>query len=371
MTHVKNLPDLLEGKKGFELKMLLGPDGFVDEIIHVVDKRPNFETFVRLNTMKEFGERIIKAAGLSTNIELVIVQEKLGGNGTICANALIEYGVAVTYAGTVGEPGIHHVFTSMVEKTFKTYSLGKPAFTEAVEFDDGKLILGKHSALKSLTWEKFKQELGGAAGIADIVEKQDLIGIVNWTMVPYLSEIWEGMIKEVFPLLKSKDPKPFAFFDLADPEKRTGEDIKRAIGLIGQFEQKFRAILGLNEKELYEIAEVMGVAKKPTLAETSRDLYKRLGIYCLVVHPVSSALCVINNELFETEGPLCKKPVLTTGAGDNFNAGFILGMSLGLDPLSCLSLGISTSGFYVRNAKSPTFDDAIQFAKDWGDDKYD
>ena len=371
MTHVKNLPNLLEEKKGFELKMLLGPDGFVDEIIHVVDKRPNFETFIRLNTMKEFGERIIKAAGLSTNIELVIIQEKLGGNGTICANALIEYGVGVTYAGTVGQPDIHHIFTSMVERTVKTYSLGMPAFSEAVEFDDGKLILGKHSALKSLTWEKFKEGLGGPEGIAKIADEQDLIGIVNWTMVPYLSEIWEGMINEVFPLLETKNPKPFAFFDLADPEKRTKEDIARAIGLIGQFEQKFRAILGLNEKELYEIAEVMGVDKKPTLAQTSQDLYKKLGIYCLVVHPVSSALCVINDELFETEGPLCKKPVLTTGAGDNFNAGFILGMCLGLDPLSSLILGVSTSGFYVRNAKSPTYEDAIQFAKDWGDGKYD
>ena len=371
MNHVKNLPDLLESKKGFELKMLIGIDGFVDEIIHVVDKRTDVESFIRLNTMKEFGERIINAAGLSTNIEMVTVLTKLGGNGPILTNALIEYGVGVTYVGALGSPDIHPVFAPMAKKTLKTYSLINPGLSDAVEFDDGKIMMGKHSTLKDLNWEKFRDSLGGAKNIAELIEKQDLLSTVNWTMMPYMSEIWEGMINEVFPQMQTRNVLPFAFFDLCDPEKRTKEDMVRAMKLIGQFEQKFRAILGLNESELYQIAEVMGVGKKPTLAETSRDLFKELKIYCLVVHPVSSALCVINDELYETEGPYCKKPVLTTGAGDNFNAGFILGMCLGLDPLSCLTLGVSTSGYYVRNAKSPTYDDVMQFARDWSDGKYD
>ena len=371
MTHIKNLPNLLEGKKGFELKMLIGIDGFVDEIIHVVDKRADAWNFTRLNTMKEFGERIVKAAGLSTNIEMVSVQTKLGGNGPIFANALIEYGARVSYVGALGFPDIHPVFHSMVEKTEKTYSLINPGFSDAVEFDDGKIMFGKHSSLGNLTWDKLKESLGGTQSMAGLLDKMDLLGMENWTMMPYMSQIWEGMIQEVFPLMQTKEVKPIAFFDLADPEKRTMEDIRHAMKLIGQFEQKFRAILGLNEKELYEIADVMDVGKKPTLAETSQELYKKLGIYCLVVHPVASALCVINNSLYETDGPYCEKPVLTTGAGDNFNAGFILGKCLELDPLSCLTLGVSTSGFYVRNAKSPTYDDVVLFAKDWGDGKYD
>ena len=370
MTHVKNLPDLLEGKRGFKLDMLLGIDGFVDEILHVVDKRQNVDSFTRINTMREFGERIVRAAGLSTNIEMVSVQTKLGGNGPILANALLEYGVSVTYAGAVGSPDIHPIFASMAKKSVKTYNLINPGFSDAVEFDDGKIIFGKHSTLKELTWEKFKSCFGGAKELAAILDKQDLLAMVNWTMMAYMSEIWEGMIDEVFPLLQTTE-KPIAFFDLADPEKRTKEDITRAMKLIGGFEAKFRAILGLNEKELYEIAAVLDIEKKPTLSETSQEVYKKLGIYCLVVHPVSSALCIIGGEAFETEGPYCKKPVLTTGAGDNFNSGFVLGQSLGLDPLSSLTLGVVTSGFYVRNAKSPTFDDAIRFAKDWEAGKVD
>ena len=368
MTHVKNLPDLLESKRGFKLNMFLGIDGFVDEILHVVDKRQDVDSFTRINTMKEFGERIIKAAGLSTNIEMVTVQTKLGGNGPILANALIEYGVAVTYAGAVGAPDIHPIFYTMAKKSVKTYNLINPGLSDAAEFDDGKIIFGKHTPLKELTWDKFKSSFGGAKELAAILDKQDLLALVNWTMMAFMSEIWEGMVDEVFPLLQT-EKKPLAFFDLADPEKRTKNDINRAMKLIGRFEAKFRAMLGLNEKELYEIAEVLEVEKKPTLSETSLEVYKKLGIHCLVVHPVSSALCIIDGEVFETDGPYCKKPVLTTGAGDNFNSGFVLGQSLGLDPLSSLTLGVVTSGFYVRNAKSPTFDDAIRFAQDWVEGK--
>ncbi len=61
----------------------------------------------------------------------------------------------------------------------------------------------------------------------------------------------------------------------------------------------------------------------------------------------------------------CAKPVLTTGAGDNFNAGFCLGQALGLSPLDALTLGVSTSGYYVRNAKSPSFAQVIEFVRDW------
>ena len=48
-------------------------------------------------------------------------------------------------------------------------------------------------------------------------------------------------------------PGRLFFFDLADPEKRTREDILKALSLITEFEKYFDVILGLNEKEAYEI----------------------------------------------------------------------------------------------------------------------
>ncbi|MCL1843879.1 MAG: hypothetical protein FWF79_08700 [Defluviitaleaceae bacterium] len=384
MQNAKDLAAKLKEKKGFELKMLIGLDGFVDEIVHPVDKRQDFETFTRIKTIKEFGERISKAAGLSTNIEMVTVQTKLGGNGPILSNALLEYGVKLTYAGALGLPEIHPVFRPMAEKAVQVYSLCDAGHTDACEFEDGKVLLGKHAGLGNLTWDVCKKGMGGPEGIAKMINESHLFGMENWTMMPRMSEIWQGIIDEVFPLLHNKqqqlfpqagglpqkNEKPFAFFDLADPEKRTKSDIMQAMRLIGKFEEKFRTILGLNEKEVCEIATVLGInisrSQHEDLGELVMAVYNALGIYCLVVHPVRSACCAIGGEYFFTEGPYCQKPKLTTGAGDNFNAGFCLAQTLGLDPLSSLTLGVSTSGYYVRNAKSPTFDQVINFAENWG-----
>jgi len=64
-------------------------------------------------------------------------------------------------------------------------------------------------------------------------------------------------------------------------------------------------------------------------------------------------------------GPFDPNPKLTTGAGDNFNAGFCLGQVLDLSPKESLIIGTATSGFYVRNAASPTFHELIEFLSEW------
>jgi len=356
----------LENLTGCGLNMIIGLDGFVDEIIHVVDKRQSFTDYTRINLIKDFGNRIVNAAGLSTNIEYVVQQTKLGGNGPIFSNALLEYGVNLTYIGALGLPDVHPVFKSIADKADTLYSLCDPGKTDAVEFTDGKLLMGKYTSLSLITWERFKEVVGGAGNIADLIKSCHLFGMENWTMIPRMSEVWEGLIEEVFPLIPDSDKKPIAFFDLADPEKRTSSDILHAMKLISKFGLKFRAILGLNEKELYEIAKVFDI-QEDSFRSTAEAVYDRMGIYCLVVHPVKEAICVINGEYYRVEGPYCAAPKLTTGAGDNFNAGFCLAQCLGLDPLSSLLLGVGTSGFYVRNAVSPCLNGIRDFLQDWRD----
>jgi sugar/nucleoside kinase (ribokinase family) len=365
------LREKLAAVSGKKIKMLVGVDGFVDEILHLVDTRQDFEHYTRVLTIADLGQRIVKAAGLSTNIEMVPMQIKLGGNGPIFANALLEYGVELTYVGALGKPDVHPVFKAMADQCAAVHSISDPGYTNALEFEDGKLMMGKIQSLNESTWPAFRDALGGAAKIAEDIKALRLFGMENWTMVPHMDALWEGMIREVFPLLGDMPERPIAFFDLADPEKRTQADVLKAMALIGQFQQKFQAVLGLNEKELFEIADVYGIpydksqAREALLRETSKAVYGKLGIHCLVVHPTKEALAWVGEQYFHTFGPFCEKPVLTTGAGDNFNAGFSLGLALGLDPQGALLLGVATSGYYVRHAKSPTLPNVQQFLADW------
>src|ERR1051325_10260768 len=91
-------------------KALVGLDGFVDEIIAVVDKRQSNEQFEAIRTIEQLGSKIRNASGQSSNYELVVKQMKLGGNGPIMANALVNIGFDVTYVGNLGYPNLHPVF---------------------------------------------------------------------------------------------------------------------------------------------------------------------------------------------------------------------------------------------------------------------
>jgi sugar/nucleoside kinase (ribokinase family) len=336
------------------LSAFVGLDGFVDEILHVVDKRESAEVYSRLPTIAQLAARLAAAAGKSTNIELVNHITKLGGNGPIMANALASFGIKVTYVGALGYPTPHPIFDEFATRA-EVHSISNAGTTDALEFDDGKIMVGKHSSLKEITWETIQARFGREL-FAQKFGASDLVGFVNWTMIPYMSKLWESLLKEICPSMKGK--RRTIFFDLADPEKRTPEDILHALDLIGRFEQYFDVIFGLNEKEAHEIGEVFGLRPAATtpeaLVEFSLQLATHLKSGTLVIHPVSYALAVSRGNAAMVPGPFTAKPLITTGAGDHFNSGFCLGRLLGLDNSMSLLAGVTTSGFYVRTAHSPS-----------------
>ena len=175
--------------------------------------------------MAEYGRRITRSAGLSTNIEMVTVRQKLGGNGPIFANALIEYGLDLTYIGALGLPDVHPVFASMVSRC-RAIALSNPAHTDAIEFFDGKIISSKLEPFKGVNWRSLTEHAGLDALVA-MMDDCDLVGFENWTMLPYMSEIWRHLLGDVVPRLKKRGKKPVLFIDLADPRKAQGARHRR------------------------------------------------------------------------------------------------------------------------------------------------
>lgn len=365
INDINSLINLLKNHQNTNIKAVLGFDGFVDQILHVVKTRTDANNYVRMETLKEFGEFISKAAGLSANIEFVPIQNKLGGNGPIMSNALSNYNLDVTYIGAVGEYSINPVFNEMSKKS-TIINISNPVLTDAVEFLDGKLMIGKRECLKDVNWSKLKEKVG-VKKLTSLLSDAQLVGLENWTMLPYMTEVWNGLIDEIIPNISNNHDK-YIFFDLADPENRLKNDILEALSVIKKFSNKFKVILGLNEKEAYEIGEVLDIsstADKLPLDTLVKSIAQKLDIYCLVVHPIKEAYAVCDGKLYHTIGPYEPNPKLTTGAGDNFNAGFCFGQVLGLSVQLSLLLGVATSGYYVRNSKSPTLEDIINFLENW------
>ncbi|MFN7138928.1 MAG: hypothetical protein ACK4UN_06295 [Limisphaerales bacterium] len=356
---------LASAERAKSLTAFCGLDGFVDEIIHLVDKRYDAERFDRVPTISRFAERLAGAAGKSTNVEMVRKITKLGGNGPIMANALASFGLQVTYLGNLGYPNLHPIFTDFAKRS-EVHTIAEPGHTDALEFEDGKIMMGKHDSLKEVTWETIQTRFGRDK-FAQKFSSADLVGFVNWTMLPYMSDIWEALQNDICPALSG--PRRKIFFDLADPEKRKPEDIRRALELISNFQKHFDVILGLNEKEAYEVGKVFGFSPKTQTPEClsilSRQIWQKLQIDTLVVHPVTYALAVSNDVVDLVEGPYVGIPLITTGAGDHFNSGFCLGKLLGFDNAMSVLTGVTTSGFYVRTARSPEISDLAEMMRNW------
>ncbi len=343
----------------------VGLDGFIDEIIHVVDKRSGIEEFQRVPTIKKLAERLAAAAGKSTNIELVTQLTKLGGNGPIMANALASLGLRVTYLGALGYPDLHPVFKKFAECA-EVHSVAEAAHTDALEFEDGKLMLGKMVPLNDMNWPNI-QERFGRDRFARHFGGSNLVAFVNWTMIPHMSRIWESLLEELCPSLSGD--RHALFFDLADPEKRTASDIRQALSLIERFGAYFDVILGVNEKEACEIAKAIGIEVRALtregVSEMALEMASKISVNTLVVHPVAYALAVSGGQLDVVAGPLIEKPVITTGAGDHFNAGFCTGKLLGFSNSESLLCGVGTSGYYVRSARSPSVLELAGLFREW------
>lgn len=347
------------------LQSFVGLDGFVDEIFHVVDKRENAATYTRVPTIARFAERTAQAAGRSTNVELVSQRIKLGGNGPILANALAQLGLQISYLGNLGYPNLHPVFQPFGQRA-NVHSIAEPGYTDALEFEDGKLMMGKHQSLGDVNWDNIVSRFG-VESLRKAIADARLICFVNWTMLTSMTSIWESIQREIVPGLDGE--RRLLFIDLADPEKRTKEDIVHALRLVERFQQGFDVILGLNEKESTELTRVLDLPPAdPTphgLADLAEVIRVRLRINTVVIHPVRFAVAADERGRCMAPGPFTPKPLITTGAGDHFNAGFCLGRSLGLSTEQSLWAGVGTSGFYVRTANSPSMNDLLALLRDW------
>jgi len=183
---------------------MVGFDGFIDSINRVVDRRRTMAPgdYEPIDTIAAFAARVGSAAGKSTNIELVVAEERFGGNGPLMAGAIAQLGMPTTYIGAVGRVDspheLHPLWAEFAERCERVIPLCPPSFTDALEFDDGKVMLGKPANMQAVTWDSIKDVIG-LDEIRRIVGASALIGIVNWTLCGGVEGIWRGLIDEVLP----------------------------------------------------------------------------------------------------------------------------------------------------------------------------
>lgn len=349
----------------------IGFDGVTDDIIGVVERRENFDHYTLFDKMDGFGKRIEEASGRSCNFELILKRRKIGGNGPILANALVEGCHEITFVGTFGLPNeIEPLFQDLTKRCKKVIPLGPSASTQALEFSDGKILLGKLKAFEQATYANLLKQLP-LPELQKEFEQCNLFVSANWTMLYGTSDIWRQLLKDVVPGLSQRPAqnRRWLYIDLADPSKRPDVDLSEALMLLEKFSERFSVVLGLNAAEAKRIATVAGVnfegGDKEKLLKTADALRTKLKMSIVALHSPHYAVAAGEEGSFDVDGPYCPKPRLATGAGDNFNAGFCNGLLHGFGIQEALLLAVATSGSYVREAKSPNISELANFLRLW------
>ena len=276
------------------------------------------------------------------------------------SNALGRMGISVNCIGALGFPQLHPVFTN-ISTNCHLHSFTDPGMSTAVEFNDGKIILGQMGSLNNCGWQNIKDRIG-IDSLVDLYKKSDLLCMVNWAEIDASGEIWQGLLTDVFQRYVIPGEKQMAFFDLSDCSKRSSESIGDVLSLLKEFSHYTRVMLGLNLNEaklVYKALYKRGTDED--LIHLGKKIFEKLSINTLVLHSSKEAITFNKEGIYTSKSFFTRNPKISTGAGDNFNAGFCAGQLLQLDFVSSLIFANAVSGLYIRTGISPQVQDVINF----------
>lgn len=342
-------------------RVFLGFDGAIDTILNAVDQRSGSgSNYTTIPTISAWAKRLQNAAGKSTNIELVPLETRMGGNAVLSARALSALETDVTLVADLGLP-MREIFQPLSSK-MKVFSVAEPCQTDAVEFTDGKILLSQPASLGNLSFETIRDLLENESQLTlrEFFCPFDGFVFTNWTMMLQASDIYQKLL----PILPNNR---LFFFDLADPEKRSTHDILRLLDLLQLYSQKGSCYLSLNRKEAQHLANILNFKREIHWEnnhgrEFLEMLLERFHIFG-EIHDLVGAESINSHEYQKREGFFTPNPKTTTGGGDHFNAGMLYGLLQKWSLADCLDMGNANSGYYVRNGKSPSLSDIRDFIK--------
>lgn len=355
--NLQQLIDALENGKSVlpGKKVTAGFDGFVDTILRVIKEKKEGHSPSFFKTIKQFGKYITDKES-SFSLEVEEVSSRIGGNMPIMTNSLGHLGVQVNCIGALSHP----VFDNL-SPNCKIYSFADPGTSTAYEFNDGKILLGNNGQLNTAGWKTIKNKIG-IEKLSELYSNADMLCFVNWSEIDASTDTWKGILQDVLP--NKNQP---AFFDLSDCSKRSDEAILEAMQLLKKFSKSCRVSLGLNNNESRLIYQSLFGKKAPKeFNKTGEKIFEKLGIEKLVLHSSKESIGYEKSGLTSVSTFFVKNPAISTGAGDNFNAGFCTAQLLGLNMELSLLLANAVAGAYVSSGKNSDIDTLIKFIQHAG-----
>ncbi len=333
-------------------KITLGFDAFVDHLVKVIRQKDENATPTYFESSTEFGQYILDKGGKNFSLEVEAIASKIGGNMPITASAFAQSIHSVNCIGPLGVPATDPTFQPLSAHC-NLYSFGNPGMSRLLEFKTGKIMLAQSGQLQSITWEEIRDTIGKET-LRSLFTATDLVALLNWGEMDYSTAVWKGLLNEIL-VLPGVKKKSLGFFDLSDCSNRTHDQVKEALDLVKEFSRYWNVILSLNLNEASIVYQVLTErsAADQTADEIAPVVFEHLGIETVLIHQAKRSVAINENGMVDRNSFFLETPLISTGAGDNFNAGFCMGRLMNLDNGASMVLGNATSALYMRSGLSP------------------
>lgn len=357
--------DAIHSKPLENKKITVGFDGCCDVLVRLIrniDTQTSEKTYFSL--IKEFGEYIIDKQGKSCSIGFEEQSKKIGGNAPILANALGALGIKTNVIGTLGYPEINEVFLQMSDNC-TLFSYDDIQTATALEFSDGKIIFSPQHIFNKRVWDNIKKIIG-TSNVKPLFFNADVIALVNWSELNYATELWGDLYSE-FEQAGEIEKQKYVFIDLADCSRNQVPDRVQIIEDICRFSKFRKVVLSVNENEANVLYKTFFDQQENDYLKIGERLMGKFGFDILIIHTRRESFTFMEKDIIQIPTFFIDNPQISTGGGDNFNAGFILGLTLGADMETCSVLGNALSSYYITSGHSPDLMSLENHLREWAD----
>ena len=336
--------------------IVIGIDGYIDEVWQIVESRTDLEDYSIYDRMGAFSHALVECNEGGFSNEIIRKRRSYGGFTANTCKAVWRLGVKPEILCMFGTERIDPLFAEFVSSTNLT-SVGEPAVCQIYEFSDGKVMLAHSEDVMGFNWScltgaipesKLKSLFGGA----------DIIALGYWSVMHAFDEIVENICR----LIRNDKKIHRMFFDFADIRKRSRSSLENTIEKLAELNGQVPMTLSLNEHE----AELLFSCYGKTFVHDAEDdeqverMRGVLGIDELVVHtPYFAAAASASEGCCTMRQTYCESPLITTGAGDNFNGGYIVARLKGLNISERLAFANAATYLYVSRGYSPDKDELL------------
>jgi len=354
-----NLDDqkIIKYVKNAKGKVVFGIDGFIDQVWQVVETRKSNNEYVLIDKMKKFGQIIVDRGEGGMANELIRKRRAFGGFTANTGRAVGRLDISTILLGMYGKEMVDPIFNEL-KKNCELITIGEPVISNILEFSDGKIMMPYLNELLNFTWNDLVKRLGHEK-LKSIFHDADIVSMGYWSNMPTFDEFITSMNDEYFA-----DSKPKRlFFDFANVKKRSAKALKKTLEVLGNLNNTIPITLSINEHEAVLLFSYYGKKFTDDVEKLSfiiSDMRNELNLDEIVIHTHHYVIgCSKSEGIGISDQDYCENPVITTGAGDNFNGGYVASCLGDLNISERLAMANATTRFYIGNGFPPNKDELM------------